>query len=385
MAPRLRTQVFFITAARVVFNTAYRMVTPLLPAFRDGLGVTERQLSISLAWRSGVGAVGPFLASIADSYGRKTAMLAGMFLFSAGISIVFFSPTLLGFTIALALSTLGKFVFDPAMQAYLGDRVPYHRRGFVLGIVELGWSGAFLVGVPIVGVVIARAGWLAPFPLLAVLGLVSGLTLYRSLPPDSPAERLPNQLLKTFRAILSYPVALAGLAFTFMVALSNELVGLVIGLWLEDAFALQVASLGAVAIVIGLAELGGEGLVSALVDRLGKRRAITYGLIGNALTALLLPILGRTVPGALAALFLFFLTFEFTFVSAIPLMTEVFPQKRATFMALNFAAASLGRGAAAWVGIPIFQIGFFASALAAALVNGLSIFALRAVSIPADE
>ena len=229
-----------ITAARVVFNTAFRMVTPLLPAFRDGLGVSVQRLSLALTWRSLVGATGPFLASIAESRGRKVGMLTGMFLFSSGIAIVVFWPTIWGFTLALVVSTLGKTVFDPAMQAYLGERIPYERRGFILGIVELGWSGAFVVGVPLIGVVIVKAGWLAPFPLLSLLGFTALAAIYRLIPHDPPGPSGRASMFSNFGIVFASSAALAGLLVTFLVSVSNELVNLVIGIWLEDAFGLKI-------------------------------------------------------------------------------------------------------------------------------------------------
>ena len=96
-----------------------------------------------------------------------------------------------------------------------------------------------------------------------------------------------------------------------MIAPANETMAIVYGAWLEDAFGLKVAALGLASAVIGVAELGGEGLVAAVVDRVGKRRAFILGVLGNALMALLLPAAGFSVGGALAGLFLFFLTFEF--------------------------------------------------------------------------
>ncbi|MEK6256915.1 MAG: MFS transporter [Chloroflexota bacterium] len=385
MAPRLRTQVIAFTAARLVFNTAFRMVTPLLPAFRDGLGVSLKQLAVPLTWRSLAGALGPFLASIADTRGRKVGMLVGLFLFSSGISIVIFWPTFLGFTIALVVSTLGKFVFDPAMQAYLGDRVPFERRGFVLAMAELGWSGASLLGVPLMAMLIAKAGWLAPFPLLALLGVAAMLTIYKLMPHDKPDASEYSNLFRNFGIVFSSASAWAGLSVVFLLSLSNEIVNLIVGVWLEDAFALQIASLGAVAIVIGLAELSGEGLVSGLVDRLGKRRSITIGLVGNSLAALALPVLSSSLPGAIIGLFIFYISFEFTFVSALPLMTELLPKTRATYMALIFASASIGRAAADAIGIQIFVLGFAVSAGAAALINAGALLALRGVRVAADE
>ena len=117
----------------------------------------------------------------------------------------------------------------------------------------------------------------------------------------------------------------------------------IFGVWLEDSFDLQIAALGAASAVIGLSELGGEGLVAAFVDRLGKPRAIGLGLAANCLAALALLFLGRTQAGALVGLFFFYITFEFTLVSIIPLMTELLPSARATLMAFNMAALSLGR------------------------------------------
>jgi len=385
LAPRLRTQLIAFTAARLVFNTAFRMITPLLPAFRDGLGVGKEQIAGALGLRSLFGATGPFLAYIAETRGRKVGMLVGMFLFSSGIAIVAVWPTFLGFTLALVVSTLGKYVFDPAMQAYLGDRIPYKRRGFILALVELGWSGAFLVGVPLVGVLIARAGWLAPFPLLSLLGFTAFFAIYRFMPRDVPKVSERASMFSNFAVVFASSAALAGLTLTFLVSVSNELIFLILGIWLEDSFGLQIAALGAITIVIGLAELGGEGLVSGFVDRLGKRRAVAIGLVGNSLAAVLLPILGVTLPGALFGLFLFFISFEFTFVSSLPLMSEVVPERRATFMALMFASASVGRGAADFIGIQIFSYGFLASAMVAACVNALALLALRGVRVAAEE
>ncbi len=98
---------------------------------------------------------------------------------------------------------------------------------------------------------------------------------------------------------------------------SNELVNLTFGTWLEGAFQVKIAALAAASVVIGASELSGEMLVSGLVDRLGKRRAVVIGLALNGLVVLALPLVGRTLTGALVGLFLIYLTFEFTVVSRI--------------------------------------------------------------------
>jgi predicted MFS family arabinose efflux permease len=122
-----------------------------------------------------------------------------------------------------------------------------------------------------------------------------------------------------------------------------------------------VLALGAASAVIGIAELGGEGLVGVLTDRLGKVNSLAIGTSLNILSALALPVLGGTLIGAFAGLFLFFLTFEFTIVSLLPLMTEIFPPARGTVMAVNFASLSLGRAVGAFLGVQFFSFGIWGS------------------------
>ena len=145
----LNLQILAFTLMRLVLNTAYRMVYPFLAVFGRGLGVSLETISMAVTMRALVGAFGPFLAAIADNRGRKLGMLTGLGLFIAGTALVIFWPTFPTFIAALILTMLGKYVFDPTTQAYLGDRVPYESRGKVIAITEYGWSLSFIIGIPI--------------------------------------------------------------------------------------------------------------------------------------------------------------------------------------------------------------------------------------------
>ena len=114
----------------------HRMVYPFLAVFGRGLGVDLPALSIALTTRSAVGVFSPLLASVADTRGRRTGMLLGVLLFIIGTGIDVFWPTYPSFFLALIVTLLAKHIFDPSMQAYLGDQVPYERRGRVIGLTE---------------------------------------------------------------------------------------------------------------------------------------------------------------------------------------------------------------------------------------------------------
>jgi len=368
---------FLFTFTRTIFNTAYRMAYPFLGVFARALGVDIETMSLALTVRSIGGGIIPFVAPLADSRGRKFGMLLGVGLFTFSMALVVFWPTFPALFISMFFAAIGKYIFDPAMQAYLSDRVSYEKRGRVIAITELGWSLAFVLGIPLMGFLIARDGWMAPFPLLTLLGLLTFILVVWQIPTDETPAGRPATVWTNFRGILSYAPALAGLSVGLFVTVANEVVNLIFGVWLEDSFGLQIAALGASAAVIGVSELGGEGLVALFSDKLGKERAVGVGLALNSLAALLLPLLGRSTFGALVGLFLFYITFEFTLVSIVPMMTEIMPSARATLMSFNIAALSLGRAIGAPIGPFLYRFGFPVVALGAVFFNFIALMALR--------
>ncbi len=371
--------------ARMVINTMQRMVYPLLPVFGRGLGVDLTLLASALSLRSASGALGPFLASISDTRGRKAGMMLGLACLTTGALVLTIWPSYPAFVVMLLLSIIANFIFIPAVQAYLGDRVPYQRRGLAVAMTEFGWSLSFILGVPAVSWLIARRGWQAPFPWLVGAGLLSMAAVGVIVPSDRPTGGTPPSLWRNLGLILAQPAARAGVLLAVCMSGANELVNLIFGVWLEDSFQVKLAALATASLVIGLSELGGEGLVSLLVDRLGKRRAAALGLGLNALAGLAMPWLGQSLTLALVSLFLLYITFEFSMVSSLALMTEVMPGARATFMAAFVACTALGRAAGSLAAPHLYRFGqaqaglpsIFVTVAAAALVNLVGLAMLR--------
>jgi len=374
----LSVRIALIAVARFITNTGYRMIYPFLPVIARGVGVDLQAIALAITARSSLGLAGPLLGSVGDRYGRKAAMLGGIGLLSVAMLIVGLWPTFPTLVVSLLLVGIVKIILDSSIQAYIGDHVSYARRGQAIAITELGWSTAFLFGVPVAGWLIARAGWAAPFPLLALLGVVMFLLLWRAIPADAPHADSRPSLAAGVRLVLAHRPALAGLIVALLVGGANELVNIVFGAWLEVSFGLQVAALGLASAVIGVAELAGEGTVAAFTDRIGLRRAVALGIVLSALSALALPLLDDTLPGALAGLFFFYLTFEFTYVSFLPLMTELVPGARATLMAGNYAAVSVGRMVGALAGPLLFEIGLLANGITAVVAEVVALAVLLA-------
>lgn len=355
MSRNLSLQIITITIARVVFHTMQRMVYPFLAVFARGLGVSTAQFSTALILRSASGVLSPFLATLADSRGRKTVLLVSLLLFILGLTAIVIWPTFPVFLVTMVLTSVGYLTFIPIIQAYLGDHVPYNQRGRALGITELSWSLSFVVGTYGVSFLLNRWGWRSPFPLLLGFSIFFFIVFLRLLPADPPAAQNPAGTLGNLRKVFTHPLALTALAMSFAFIAGNEVVNVMFGVWLETTYGLQITQLGAAAAAIGITELVGESFSAGLVDRLGKVRSIAAGLLMNMLSAVLLVVLSGSLAGAFAALLLFYLSFEFTVVSAMPLLTEIMPGARASFMASTMASNSIGRAGGALVSPWLFE------------------------------
>jgi predicted MFS family arabinose efflux permease len=336
-------QVLIFILIRTILNTGLRMIYPFLPVFSRGLGVDITTLSKAVTLRSASGIAGPLLAAVADVRGRKTGLIMGLLVFTAGMGAMALWPGYAAFVVMLVFSLLGVLIFLPAMQAYLGDRTPYNRRATVIALTELSWSFAFIFGIPLVGFLIARGDWTSPFFLLTAFGGIAVALIFWMIGSDVPKPGTWHPVFKNFGLVFTSIPAVAGIVIGMASSGSNELVNLMFGVWLEDSFGVKIAALSAAAVIIGISELSGEALVTGFTDRIGKERAIAVGLTLNCIVVILLPIMGISLNGALVGLFMFYLTFEFTIVSTIPLMTEILPAARATMMAVYMAGTAVGR------------------------------------------
>lgn len=364
----MRAQVLLFATVRMIININTRMVYPFLNTFASGLGVDLIAISLAMTIRSISGALSLFITPVADRHGRKAGMLLGVAIFIVGASLVIVWPSFTAFTIAISLTFLGMFVYLSSTQAYIGDQVRPGRRGTALGLIETGWGVSYIIGMPILGWIIDRYGWRAPFPFTAALGVLAFLLILVFVPNYKPERRILNgNILKNILEVLKIPAARYGLLMSLMLISSNEVINLVFGVWLEESFGLKLAALGAASAIIGISEISGESIGGVISDKLGRERSIMLGMGMMLIVSVTLPFIGGTQAGALIGLFFFYLSYEFTFVSTLPFMTELVPEARGTLLGANVACLALGRMIGNLVSPFVFRVGFWANALSAVI------------------
>jgi MFS transporter, DHA1 family, inner membrane transport protein len=356
---RLAWQIVAASGCRLVLNTARRFAYPFAPALSRGLQVPLTTVTAIIAITQAAAFLGLFGGPLTDRFGYRRMMLVGLGLMAGGMLAVGVYPLYPVVLVGLFLAGMGKSIYDPAIYGYTGMRVPFSQRGRVTGFLEFSWAASALVGMPLVGLLIEHQDWRAPFWWLGGLGLVFMVLTVRLIPRDIalPKDHDRPGLGTAWRQLLKEPAALGLLGFTFWNSLGNDQLFVVYGAWMEKSFGLGVGMLGLTTVVIGVAELAGEGLIVLLSDRIGLKRSAVIGSVLAAASYFLLPLVSRDLTTALVGLFLIFVTFEFSMVSGISLSTEALPEYRATMMAAFYAAAGLGRLTGALIGGAVWLYG----------------------------
>ncbi|MCL4870925.1 MAG: MFS transporter [Anaerolineae bacterium] len=341
--PSLPFQLLILTFARLFLNTGLRMVYPFLPAISRGLGLPIEQTAQLFNVRNLAGFVAPLLGSLSEKYGRRPIMAAAMVIFGLGMGLVAVWPVGGVLALTMACAGIAKVMYDPAMQSYLGDRVPYHQRGKAISVTELAWAGGILLGAPLIGWLIARFGWRSPFLMLSIGGLVAAALLHLLLPrmgTTTPRAATGRDMMAVLR---HHPVIWAAALFGLLIMCAQEITFIVYGGWMEGQFNLSLTNLGLASTVIGVSEFAGELFAGWSTDRFGKRPVTITAAALSVIAFIILPFSGGSLITALVAMFALFFLFELTVVGNMPLLTELIPQARSLVMSVFIAAGALGR------------------------------------------
>ncbi|MEH0020285.1 MAG: MFS transporter [Desulfobacter sp.] len=375
------------TFTKLMMNVARRMVYPFAPAFARGLDVNLAAITSVIALNQATAVLGPAGASFADRYGYKPVMLAALVMLAVGTFAAGMIPLYPMLVICLFLAGFAKSIFDPSLQALIGDLVPFAHRGKVIGMTEIAWAGSTLIGIPLAGMVIERFSWQTPFYIIGTLSLVCFFLLLKFMPgktemetPRVTAARPAGQgILSDWKTIVKNRQVLGILGFSFFMSLANDNLFVVYGAWLEDSYGLSLAAIGFSTIVIGMAEMLAEGSTALFSDRIGLRRGVIIGTSLSACAYLLLPVLDIGPGFVMAGLFMLFFFFEFTIVTSMSLGTELVPGLRASTMSAYYAIGGIGRVAGAFTGGMVWSgYGLAGITLVSATCTLLALFAILA-------
>ncbi len=376
--PTLLKQIIALALFKLLLNTGRRFVYPFAPALSRGLFVPLAAITSIIAANQFTSILGLFCGPLADRLGYRSMMRYGLGCLCIGMLLCGLFPTYWVVFFGLMAASLGKTLFDPAVQAFIGHNIPFQRRGRAIGIVEMSWAGSTLIGIPLLGLVIAQSDLRLSFFLLSLFGILAWISIGRILPSDerkSADGKRAVGFFSSLKKLVKNRQAAGMLGFGFWISIANDSLFVVYGAWFEQAFHVSLITLGFSTVTIGAAELCGESLTALFADRLGLKRAIVCGLILAIASYFLLPFIGQTLPLAMTGMFLVFLAFEISMVCSFSLSTELMPEARATMMAGFYATSGIGRMIGILIGVVLWKAGgITVVAWTAACLTGVGLF-----------
>ena len=381
--------IFAIFLARLAINVTRRFPYPFVSPIGEAFGVSAVNIQNVIGLTNGAGLLSPLFGTVSERYGKKTVMIGALLMMTGLSALGAIFADYAVFVFVMFGFVFGKIIYDPTFQAYIGDVIHFSRRARVMGIAELSWALSLVIAAPVAGFLLDVSSLQAIFVFLTVLLGTSAFIFWLLVEPIDRRIRHPRSRLLSplaaMRVVSAHPPAVFALFFTICLTASHEIFYINYGLWMEDSFGLVLTALGAVTIVIAVAEVIGEFIVITLADRFGAKRTSMCGMLSAAICFLIIPNLSFSLPVAMFGIFVMFICVETAIVSALPLFSELLPDSRAIMMSANVGAHSLGRMAGAALGAIIYNfsagnfllIGLVAGAL------GILAFLLMLRFIPA--
>jgi predicted MFS family arabinose efflux permease len=127
------------------------------------------------------------------------------------------------------------------------------------------------------------------------------------------------------------------------------------GAWLEDEFQFGAARLAVAGFSLGLVELVASVSSSRQTDKWGKERSVAFGAMLIVPSGILLNFGSHNFIIGIIAVFIYFLGFEFSVVSLLPLATSLVPNSPGTGLGWVLGAGTLGRAVIAIAATHLFE------------------------------
>jgi MFS family permease len=279
-------RLFLLVSAVVLVDTMFfAAVAPLLPSFKDDLGLSKTAAGVlTAAYPAGTFAGALPGGWLAARWGVKPTLLLGLSLLGTTSLVFAFADTIVVLDAARFVQGIGGAFMWAAGMAWLVNAAPADRRGELIGSA----LAAAIVGVlfgPVIGGAATVVGHELVFSGISVVAV--GLAVWAWHTPGVPPEPSPG--VPAMLRSLTRRDVLAGFWLFSLPAVFAGALEVLVPLRL-DVLGASGTAIGAIFLIAAAFEAFISPLAGRLSDRHGRLAPIRVGLAGAVVMAVLLPL-----------------------------------------------------------------------------------------------
>ena len=263
------------------------------------LSVISQSMSVSVAVAGQLISAGallmcigaPLFASVVAGWDRRRLLALSMLWYAALHALCALMPDFSSLLIVRVLTMISPAIFTPQAAACVGLLVPENQRGRAITFVFLGWSVASVIGMPVGAYLGGALGWQSAFLLVAALGLISAVWVWRAMPDGVKPPALSRA---AWAATLQSPALMTCVLVTTLYAAGQFVLFAYLAPYYNAKLAISPLQLSGLFMWFGALGLFGNIWMSRHVDRLGAPRMVWMGICGMILSMAIWP-LGTTL------------------------------------------------------------------------------------------
>lgn len=291
--PRRNAAIIFILITALLDVMSMGIVIPVLPRLIETLSGSDAAagmwngLFVAL-WAGMQFICSPIIGSLSDRFGRRPVILISVAGLAIDYVLMALAPNLWWLALGRVLAGITSSSFT-ATFAYMADITPPEGRAKGYGLIGAAFSAGFVAG-PLIGGVLGEISHRAPFWVAAALSTIAFLYGLFVLPESLAADKRMAfswhraNPFGALRLLRSHP-ELSNLAVgNFLLYFSHHIFSAIFVLYAGDRYGWGAWQVGALLALVGLLDMGVQGLlVGPVVKRLGDRATMVTGLCFGAI------------------------------------------------------------------------------------------------------
>lgn len=292
---RMRNIILLLAFSVALTMTGFGIILPVFARRLDELGSGVEALGLmTMSFALAQLIASPIMGSMADKFGRKPLIVLALGSFVAANIGFLFAPSTTVFIMVRAFEGAFASGLMPASMGVVADIVPEEKRAQWVGVVMGSMGVGFIIGPVLGGVLFDAWGFQSPFIASASIAAVALLSAIIVVPETRTRERRWREVLRRRRAdamALAQRISVwdsipkpmyvfAGLlVMDFIMVFAFTYVEPQMVFYFYDDLQWTTVRFGVVVGVYGLAMVAGQGTLSKLSDKIGRKPVIFVGSI----------------------------------------------------------------------------------------------------------